>query len=179
VCDDFIDCTTDVCVSGTGCTFTPDDQVCVSTSPCVASTYCNASTGCVVTPKDCVNGSTSFCTIHVCDETFVTGCTAEPYNCFLNASNASCAITNCSDSLAACVTKQQTCFAFFGIVAGIVVAGVVVGTVAAALIIFGAMTGGAGYAVSQNVNNGGHTKVNSNPLYKNEGKAGQGLSHDQ
>jgi len=106
----------------------------------------------------------------------VSGCTAEPYNCFLNASNATCSITNCSDTLAACETKEQACFAFFGIVAGIVVAGVVVGSVAAALIIFGAMTGGAGYAVSQNVNNGGHTKVNSNPLYKHEGKAGQGLS---
>jgi len=175
-----------VCVAGTGCSQTADDAVCVTTNPCIASTYCNASsavipagiavTGCVLVPKDCVNGSTSFCTVHICDESFVTGCTAEPYNCFLNASNTSCAITNCSETLAACETKQQVCFAFFGIIAGIVVAGVVIGSVAAALIIFGAMTGGAGYAVSQNVNNAGHTKVNSNPLYKHEGKAGAGLS---
>lgn len=55
------------------------------------------------------------------------------------------------------------------------VAGVIVGTIAAALIIFGAMTGGAGYAVSQNMSHSGHTKVNTNPLYKQDGKAGIGL----
>jgi len=147
----------------------------VTTNPCIANTSCNPTLGCVSTPKDCTNGSTSFCTIHLCDETFASGCTAEPYNCFLNASNSSCSVTNCSDTLATCETKQQSCFAYFGIVAGIVVAGVIVGTLAAALIIFGAMAGGAGYAVSQNMGHSGHTQVNSNPLYKEQGKVGVGL----
>jgi hypothetical protein len=123
-CDDGIDCTVDLCVSGVGCSHLPDDLQCSSSSPCVANSYCDNVTGCVVVAKDCSNGTT-FCNIKFCDETFEDGCTGEPYNCFLNATNTSCAITNCSDTKGECETKDQVCFAFFGIVAGIVVAGVV------------------------------------------------------
>jgi len=175
-CDDGIECTDDSCDSSIGCVFVPDDGDCVDPNPCyvAGSGRCDVpSKECIYTDVECPNST--FCNISRCADGF--GCVIESYDCGAgNLSNTSCDRIVCDDVDAACETIAGVCFSYFGIVAGIVVAGVIVGAIAAALIIFGAMTGGAGYAVSQNVNNAGHTKVNSNPLYKHEGKAGQGLS---
>jgi hypothetical protein len=171
-CDDGIVCTDDTCDLVTGCVYTPNDLGCQDTNPCVNTSVCTAS-GCQATFIDC-GGQGLFCSTHYCEDYF--GCTVEPTNCQVNASNETCSFANCSESLRECETIVQPCLAFLGIVAGLVVAGVVIGVVAAAIIIAGAAAGGGAAAVSQNYGHEQGHHVNVNPLYNHGTKTAAGIA---
>jgi hypothetical protein len=171
-CDDGIVCTDDTCDVATGCVYTLNDLGCQDTNPCVNSSVCTA-TGCQATLVDC-GGQGLFCSTHYCEDYF--GCTVEPTDCQANATNDTCSYANCSESLRECETIVKPCLAFLGVVAGLVVAGVVVGVVAAALIIAGAAAGGGAAAVSQNYGHEQGHHVNVNPLYNHQTKTAAGIA---
>jgi len=87
-----------------------------------------------------------------------------------------CSIAYCSVNESGCVNQTYSCsFAFIGIIAGITAGAIVGAVVAAAFLVAAGMTAGTAAAVSQNYHSKEDSNVRENPLYKEQGKHGQGL----
>jgi len=174
VCDDGINCTEDICVTGVGCQYTPIDQRCLNYDGCANNGTCNVSVGCVSAPLVCP-GQNLYCLFSYCVP-FVSrenGCTEQPRDCGGNYSNTSCDTYNCSEANRTCTKKSSACFSFIGIVAGIVVGGVIGGVLGAAAILVLASSSGAAYAISVTQNNEQEHKVRINPIYHGQGKGNE------
>jgi len=174
-CDDGIDCTDDVCVSGVGCVSTPNDVLCTNTDPCVTNSTCS------VAAKGCINSATVcpgvglYCLLSECIH--YDGCSFKIRDCSTgtNISNSSCFSTNCSETNRTCTKHFLSCFNFLGIVAGIVVGAAIGGALGAAALLAAASLSGTAYAVSQTRNEDTDSDVKVNPLFKSQGKAAEGL----
>lgn len=177
-CDDGDACTHDYCDSVDGqCKHSA--VVCNDNLQCTVDS-CDSAIGCVFTPLDC-SSYADICHDAACNDFAAVGdsaCLAQSIVCPVdtNCTIAYCELENASSG--GCVNQSYACdIPFLGIVAGIT-AGVIAGvTVAAAFIAAAGMASGAAVAVSQNYHTEHDHNVNTNPLYKQDGKCSEGLAH--
>jgi hypothetical protein len=109
-----------------------------------------------------------FCSNLTCIDYF--GCSAKPKDCQGNATNGTCSTYNCSETKRSCEKVNGVCFNFLGVVVGIIVGGLVGGLIAAAVFILGLSVGGAAAAYSSSANENNDRAINTNPLFRSQGR---------
>lgn len=169
-------CTYTYCDTSDGLCHDVDiSEECDDNLQCTTDT-CNPSTGCVYTPVDC-NYVADVCNTAYCNNFALTAnesCVKQAIPCPVTDN---CSIVYCSVNESGCVNTTYSCeFGFIGIIAGITAGAIVGATVAAAFLVAAGMTAGTAVAVSQSYNTDGDSATNTNPLYREDTRAGAGLA---
>jgi hypothetical protein len=169
-CDDGVACTEDSC-GATGCVHTTVDSVCNAADPCQMGTC--TSTGCNYNAVQCPPDS-DLCNLPTC--VAFSGCSFERPVC--NTTKGTCNTGQCNSTNGKCYEVLHECAAFT--VAEVVAIGLGVAAIigiVVAVVVFVAVSGGAGYALYQNFGDSSLTGVSNNPLYVGKGREGQNPLH--
>jgi len=195
-CDDKSRCTTKSCAPDGACQWASvncsavlpptkcSDTICDPASGCQRKSFpsnfcddgnnctmefCDDKRGCVYTNVTCDDNDP--CTNNLCDR--INGCQFVPKVCDL--SNSSCRISFCNATTGECQFREEPCTFVFpqDVVIGATIGGAaLIGIIVAAVICAAGLAGGGAYAVVQAQGGGGLSNLQSNPLYKGTGNAG-------
>jgi hypothetical protein len=176
VCDDSIDCTVDTC-GFYGCEFTPSNELCQTSDPCLTPRCDIESKGCVNDPTTC-DDLGLYCTSSVC--VAFQGCVDESRQCSGDNSTESCVYHSCDEDNRQCTEEQLTCGAAIdtSLVVGTVLGtAAIAGIAVAAVVVVAGVGGGTAVAVAQAGAGAGGSIIENNPIFMGNGNSAANPIH--